>query len=573
MRLRLVIALRGLRRAKAAARVGYVILAIAILGLTGGMFFGSWALLNFLRSPQFAEYTSGLADVFSTLPVLMLAAAFLGILLTSFGVLLQALYLSGDMDFLLASPVPIRAVFVAKLLQAVLPNFGLTCLFLLPISFGLAASAGYNFLFYLFMPLVLAGLALAAAGISALLVMGIVRLFPARRVAEVVGFVGAISAFLCSQSGQIANWGSLVEDNAPQAYAAAAQINTPWMPLAWAGRGLIAIGEGRWLSGFALTTVTLALCAGVFALALLTAERLYYNGWANIQVSTHKKKSAARKTAPPGQPARGAAALAGASGLFERAIPAAVRAIFVKDLLVLRRDLRNMSQLVTPLILGIIYAVSLLRSGNQVPLGQGNAPEWFVDLAANVFTYADVFISLFVGWMLLGRLAGVGFSQEGKSYWLLKTSPVGTGKLITAKFLVAYAPAILLSVGFLAVIWLLRNPSIGAILFSLPVVALCTAGNAGITLAFGILGTNLNWENPQQMQKGYSGCLGAMASMLYLPLCFGLFFGPLLLTGLLQLPALLGQLAGLAAGGVFCLLCAIAPPWAARRQVEKLGED
>ena len=85
-------------------------------------------------------------------PVLILTELFLGILLTSFGVLLQALYLSGDMDFLLAAPVPIRAVFIAKLLQAVLPNFGLIALFGLPVLFGLGMSEGYNLLYY---PLVL----------------------------------------------------------------------------------------------------------------------------------------------------------------------------------------------------------------------------------------------------------------------------------------------------------------------------------------------------------------------------------------------------------------------------------
>ena len=56
---------------------------------------------------------------------MILSALFVGTLLTSFGVLLQAMYLAGDMDFLLASPVPIRAVFIAKLLQAVIPNFAI----------------------------------------------------------------------------------------------------------------------------------------------------------------------------------------------------------------------------------------------------------------------------------------------------------------------------------------------------------------------------------------------------------------------------------------------------------------
>ena len=80
-----------------------------------------------------------------SIPSMLVSIAAIGILLTSFGVLLQALYLAGDMDFLMSAPLPIRAVFIAKLVQAVLPNFGMMCLFTLPILFGLGISSGYNF--------------------------------------------------------------------------------------------------------------------------------------------------------------------------------------------------------------------------------------------------------------------------------------------------------------------------------------------------------------------------------------------------------------------------------------------
>jgi hypothetical protein len=111
-----------------------------------------------------------------------------------------ALYLAGDMDFLLSTPIPIRAVFISKLLQAILPNFGLICLFALPMLYGLGASLGYQWLYYPLVLTLLAVLALAAAGIASLLVLFIVRIFPARRVAEVLGFVGAIF-HCCSRPG------------------------------------------------------------------------------------------------------------------------------------------------------------------------------------------------------------------------------------------------------------------------------------------------------------------------------------------------------------------------------------
>ena len=47
----------------------------------------------------------------AAIPTLVLTGAFVVTLLTNFGVLLQSLYLSRDMDFLVTSPLPMRAVF------------------------------------------------------------------------------------------------------------------------------------------------------------------------------------------------------------------------------------------------------------------------------------------------------------------------------------------------------------------------------------------------------------------------------------------------------------------------------
>jgi ABC-2 type transport system permease protein len=497
-------------------------------------------------------------------PMLAVSAAFLGILVTSFGVLLQALYLSGDMDFLLSAPVPIRAVFITKLLQAILPNFGLICAFVLPLLFGLGAAAGYNFLYYPMVLIVLAALALAAAGLASLMVMLVVRVFPARRVAEVLGFVGAIVAFVCSQSGQLVRFGQFSESQAGQAIQMATRFNAPWSPLSWAGKGLVALGERQWLPAGGLLILSVGLAFLIFGIALGTAERLYYTGWASVQNNRRRKKAV--QTARP--------VVEKPSGrLTRRFIPPAISAIMVKDYYVLRRDLRNLSQLVTPLIFGIIYAVLFLRGGGQPPLGQGEAPDSFNTIVTNMFVYINVGISLFVGWMLLSRLGGMGFSQEGKNYWMLKAAPLSVAQLITAKFLVAYIPSLALGWVFLLVISLVQRASLPLLLFTLPVVGLCIGGNAGLNLSFGIVGANMNWEDPRHMQRGAAGCVGALVSMIYMVVSLALFFGPVVILSLFKLPASLGQLTGLLLGGIFCLACAVIPLWLASKRVPLLGES
>lgn len=565
LQLRLLIFGRSFRRSRLRYKIGVAALTLIVVGVLGFVFFMSWHLLRLLNSPQLAQYTGDLTSLIENIPGLLLGITFLGVFLTSFGVLLQALYLSGDMDFLLTTPVPIRAVFVAKLLQAVLPNFALICLFALPVLFGLGASAGYSIPYYLAILLVLAMLALAAAGLAALLVMFVVRIFPARRVAEVLGFLGATSSFICSQTGQLARYSSLSTDQATSALTMVERFQQPWSPLSWAGKGVVQLGKGSWLAGLGQTALVLVLTGAIFAGCLVAAERLYYTGWASMQNQGRKRKASRSERGRSG-------ILKAFANLAERILPAPVRALMVKDWLVLRRDLRNLSQLVTPLIIGIVYAIMMLR-GNQQPTAEPtDAPVWLLNLLQDVQTYASVGLSLFVGWMLLGRLAGMGFSQEGRSYWLVKTSPISSGYLIAAKFLVAYLPTLALSWIYLLVIWLLQHPGVNVFLYSLPVVALCIAGNAGLNLAFGITGANMNWEDPRQMQRTGSGCLSALATMIYLPTTLLLFFGPPIGLAALGLSEAIGQVIGLLLGGGASLGCAVAPLWLVRKRVAGLGE-
>jgi ABC-2 type transport system permease protein len=562
LKLRILILLSDFRHAKTSRKIGIVFLALLFLGFLVFIFVISLLLLSALRSPELAAYIGDFQPYLDSIPVVILSAAFLGILLTSFGVLLQALYLAGDMDFLLSAPLPIRAVFITKLLQAILPNFALISLFVLPILYGLGASQGYNWLYYPFVLIMLAALALAAAGIASLLVMMIVRIFPARRVAEVLGFVGGLATFICSQSGQLANIEGVSQSQATQALELVRDLNTPWSPLAWPGRGLVSLGEGHWLAGGGFYLFSMALSAVVFGMALVTAERLYYSGWASIHVGRKKKAPRRQRRERP--------FLLGS--LVRGRISSPILAVIGKDFSVLRRDIRNMSQLVTPLIFGIVYAVMFLRGSGDSAFGRGGAPPVVMELLKNAVVYGNVGISLFVGWMLLARLGNMGFSQEGRSYWMLKSAPVSVRQLMTAKFLVAFLPSLVLGWVFLLGISLIQRASLGTLLFTLPVVALVIAGNAGLNLAFGIVGANLNWEDPRKMMKGSSGCLSSLVSIVYLGVSLVLFFGPPLLFSLLSLSKGLGELAGLIVGGLFSLGFAFVPLWLVRERVPRLGE-
>ena len=562
MRLRLTY--NGFRHAKPRGKIAAIILYVLLLGFGYFIFWLSQILLGFVRSPEMARYSGlDLAAILASLPALVLSSLFIGTLLTSFGVLLQAMYLSGDMDFLLSTPLPIRAVFIAKLLQAVLPNVALIALFGLPILFGLGVSSGYAAVYYPLVVLVMIALALAAAGLASLLVMLVVRVMSPRRAAELLAFAGAMFGFLCSQMGNFANtFGKNIHISGTRLAGILVLADIRWLPLNWAGQGLVALGQSHWSSGILLVGGTFVFTIGVFWSALLTAQRWYYSGWAGMQVVARKKK---RPASRPVRPATNRPVLASL-------LPRPVLGIMQKDFLTLRRDLRKMSQLISPLILGAMYTFSILRSGGNSPFGRGESPGLFAESFRAALSYTSVGMSLFVGLMILSRLAGMGFSQEGKNYWVLKASPVRTGQLLAAKFLVAYLPALALGLIFLIVISILQGFSALQFLYSLVALVMCQAGATGILLAFGVTGANFNWDDPRRMNSGGLGCLGQILTMLYLPISFGLFILPLGLASAFGFPIVYGYLFGLLIGVGATALCAYVPLWLVRKRVEQLGE-
>ena len=578
IRLRLLLNWNAFKHAKTGRKIGTIALSFLALAFTGFIFFLSWLLLGFLRSPKLTQYVGfDVAPFLQTVPVLVFALLFVGILFSSFGVMLQALYLSGDMDFLLTSPVPIRAVFVTKLLQAVLPGFGLAAMFGLPVLYGLGLAGQYSILFYPLVLLTMIALTLAAAGLSALLVMLVARLFPPRRVAEVLGFLTATLSILCSQSGNLYNTlGHNVTISGSQVngvFALLMRFNTPWNPLNWAGRGLVDLGEGRWLAGFGLVALTLGLSVLAFSFALATAERWYYSGWAGMQTVAYKKKSARliRANAGIDRPVPGSASLAGTQ--MRKLLPAPVRGILQKDFLLLRRDIRNLSQLVTPLIFGVFYTVMFLRPGGSMFPDSPGMPVIFSTISHLVSTYGNIGMSLFVGWMLISRLAGMAFSSEGKNYWMVKASPVRPAHLLAAKFLVSYLPTLALGVVFMVAVSILQKASLPIFLYGLLATALCLAGMNGILLAFGVAGANFNWTDPRRMNAGAIGCLGQALTGLFLPIAFSFFIGPMLLVAVFQWPQIYGYLAGAVAGIAVSVTCALLPPWLVQKRVERLNEN
>ncbi len=567
LRLRWVIFTSGFKRSKPLHKVLTIGLGLLVLGVFIGTYLLTGSLLRALDSPLIIQSGINPEIFIKSVPSLIISIAFLLIMMASFRLLLQALYLSNDMDFLVSAPIPIRAVFMSKLLESVLPNFILVSAVGLPVLLSMGVAGGYHFVYYPLVLLVLAVLSFAAAGISSLLVMAVVRIFPAKRVAEVLTLLGAALAFVLSQSYNL--MGNKLESLSPQQIFQGSQIlsrfDNAWFPLAWGGRSLIDLGQERWLPGVFFLALTIGSSAFVFWLALKTAERLYYTGWASLQVSIQRKNNHQvidrRHTNTL------------SSSLFQHLLPRQVGAIVAKDFKVITRDLNNLSQLVGVFIMGIVLAVMLLRTGGKPLAGNGEAPALVMSLFRSAMAYGSMVIGLFVGWGLISRLGVVAFSMEGRNYWILKTAPLKAEKQLAAKFIMAYLPALILSWIYLLGVAALQHTPFTTILYGLPSIALILAGLCGINLALGVRSVNLSWTDPRKMENGLAGLLGTIVSIVYQLITLILFFGPPLGLPLLGISEPIGMLIGLLAGGTVTLLCTILPLVLVKERVYRIGEE
>src|SRR5262249_4982781 len=300
------------------------------------------------------------------LPSQALFLALIVLIMTSFTTVLTSLYLSGDTDMLLAAPVPMRAVFVVKFFGGLIVPYVLLFGLLGPALFGYGQGLGYGAPFFVAVVLVLALLPLLPAGLGALLVVGVVRGVPARRGREIVRVIGG----LFGGSWYILN--QLAPNVAPRlanvrTLESLRRLDVPVLPSAWAGHALVAAGQGEWLTLLAYGGLFAVLSLAIFAGCLILAERLYYEGWANMATQGGKIKSQRAKVKGAIEEDRVPFYLLP----FTFFLPAQSRAILYKDLRVFPRDLRNLQQLIFPLALTGIWTFRLITGA--APSGRGDA--------------------------------------------------------------------------------------------------------------------------------------------------------------------------------------------------------
>jgi ABC-2 type transport system permease protein len=463
---------------------GMVAMGAALLGL------GLGALLRQFPNP----------DLAALLPGALLTLVTLILLLTSFGLALGSLFLTSDLDTLMSAPIDTRAVFLSKLLDAMLPSYMILGVSALPALLSYGLGLGYGPLYFVGVVLAIIATPLLPVGLASVLVMLVARIAPVRRVREVLGLMGALFGVGCAVAGNTSRyWMTNFIPDQTDATATFENIrglvNIPVPPL-MAGRGLAALGYGDWGVAFLSFGAFLGVVFLVFAFCVWVANSLYAAGWLRMQSSGNARRSKQRNV-------RAAAR----SGLLGRG-PAWL-AIMFKDWRTIPRDLRNFAQMLAPLVLLPVIFFNLLNGGRggRNPLQEISRFGGGVDGTGVLVAGGVLMATLFV----FGRISETAISMESKSWWLLKAAPISAGEVLWGKFMSAAVPYVVVSSLLMLIAEVWKGFNLVWFVYGWFGVEVLGLGMLAVSTGLAVPWAKLDWDDPKRMLSWQTAILTLVA--------------------------------------------------------------
>ena len=362
----------------------------------------TYRLFAVLFGPEAIRHSFVLAD---RLPAFILLWVFWMLVLSGISVAIQQLYADRETTLLLATPMPGRTVFIAKFMDMTAANGVLFLLTGGPTVATYALVRGYLTLEYIIRCSValLAFCALATA-LGALCAILLMRFLPAGRLREVMGalaLTGLSVAYIALNAGarRLQNPDS-AEEGLQAITAAVSGHSVSVGPWAWAGTVLgtpTGYPEAYVPAFLLLLTAALSIAIGA-----VVTDHLHWRGWYTAQES-------------PTYNGRGSRQLR-AERLFSW-LPSSVRAFTIKDTRTLARDMRQLSMLLLPVAVVIVFLINL----RAVP-ESATAPQGLVSMSLLPLIGLIVF-----------RIALSAYIGEGSALWLALASPATAHSMLLGK--------------------------------------------------------------------------------------------------------------------------------------------
>jgi ABC-2 type transport system permease protein len=470
-----------------------------ILGIIGLLFwlalFGvMYRILDYFRG------TPGFGEVLALKLLSTLLLAFLPILLLSNIITaLSSFFLATDLELLAAAPVDGLRVYGARLLETFTHSSWMIVLMLVPVlsAYGVVFDGGLPYIGIAFATVVCFLVIPAAIGTATTQVL--VNVFPARRARDILALVGLLGAaafiavFRLMRPEQLAR---------PEGFRDLvdfiASLRTPqsiWLPSEWAAQAILTPLGITDRPGDLFPLLLLASTAAVLVVGgAWLHERLFLSGLSRAHEGAERDTSgksrinADRWLAP---------------------LPITARSMVVKDIRNFFRDTTQWSQLILLAVLVVVYIYNI----KVLPIFSG---EDIGFMLTNVVVFLNTGLAGFVLAAIAARLVFPAISLEGRSLWLLRSSPLRMPALVWSKFWVGLIPLLALAVAItVGTNVILRVSGFMAVL-SVATIVIMTFTITAMALGFGAVYPKFNSENAADVPTSFGGLLFMMTSTAFI---------------------------------------------------------
>lgn len=411
----------------------------------------------------------------------------------------STLFFARDLHVLMHSPLSFRTVFLFKALETAVFSSWMVVLAMLPFLAAYGHVYGLGPGFYSMLAVLSVPFVLTACAIGIGLSLTLMCLFPSKRVREVMLILGVVAG--CSLYVLIRWLGpeQLVRADSFEVvlqYVALLEAPTaPYLPSWWMASAVAAYVSSRAMGLLGPAALLFGTALAAWAALAAFAERAYYGGWTSAQEASRR-----RTVSPPGSEWR----------WFPRALGPRFRAMLGKDAIIFVRDPNQWSQLLMLFSLAAVYLISVRRLPLDTPYLKSLVS--FLNIGLAGFVLASVAL----------RFVFPAVSLEGKSWWALRSAPMGLWTVLWGKFLSGFIP---LSVLGVALVWA-SNRFLGVdpfvVWLSNGTILLMAFTLSGMGVGFGALFPRFQVENVAQIETSPGGLLYMVAAMFYVALTLAL---------------------------------------------------
>ena len=535
---------------KQAGAVGrFTILAIVGLAFWGFIFTILYRLLVYFR---------GISEIGP-----LLAGKLLGLILVSFfGMLLlsnviaalSTFFLAKDLDQLVAGPVDWLRLYAAKLVETCAYSSWMVVLMAVPMftAYGIVYHGGPMFVFVVistFVPFLMVPTVVGSA-----ITLVLVNVFPARRTKDILSVIAVLAAggivilFRLMRPEQLARpegFRSLIE------FISVLKTPTsPWLPSEWVQTALMSwLGEEPDPLPLYLLWST---AAAFVVIGALLQRALYAKGFTKAQESGDRwvRQSVF-------------------SGLFRKLLtPLGLvrRELVMKEVRLFFRDTTQWSQLILLGVLVIVYIFNI----KFLPT-KGEGVTFFI---TNLIPFLNLVLAGFVLASIAARFIFPGISLEGRTMWLLRSSPLAMRELLWSKFWVGTLPLLFFALALVLTTGVLMHVTGFIMAVSVVTITMMTFAIAGLAVGFGTLFPRFETENAAQIPTSFGGLLFMMASIVMIGCVITLEARPVFSYlasksfGAHQDP--MEMIIGFGLAAVVCIIASVVPLNIARKRLESL---